>query len=49
MSMIEHRYYKELDARNVHIHHLAKDQGVPFKIDEVYAAAVAMIAQEGGK
>lgn len=47
--MVEHRYYKELDARNVHIYQLTKEQGVPFKIHEVQEAVLAMIKQEQGR
>ena len=44
--MIEHRYYKELDELNVHIYQLKKEQGVPFKIREIYDAAMDMIESE---
>ena len=47
--VIEHRYYKQLDARDIHIHMLAKEEGVPFKIQEVYEAARQMIQFEGGR
>ncbi len=44
--MIEHRYYRQLDQRNVHIYQQKKEQGVPFKVREVYDAAIDMIDQE---
>lgn len=44
--MIEHRYYKELDERNVHIYQYKKEQGVPFKIREIYEATMEMITDE---
>jgi 2-oxoglutarate ferredoxin oxidoreductase subunit alpha len=44
--MIEHRYYRELDERNVHIHQLKKEQGLPFKIREIHMAVLAMIDEE---
>jgi 2-oxoglutarate ferredoxin oxidoreductase subunit alpha len=44
--MIEHRYYKELDELNVHIYQLKKEQGVPFKIREIYDATMDMIETE---
>lgn len=44
--MIEHRYYRELDARNVHIHQLKKEQGTPFKIQEIYSAVLDMLDEE---
>ena len=47
--VIEHRYYKQLDARDIHIHMLAKEEGVPFKIEEIYQAARNMIQVEGGR
>jgi len=46
--MIAHRYYKQLDAQNTHVHMLAKEEGVPFKIREIYEAARQMIQAEGG-
>lgn len=47
--VIEHRYYKQLDARDIHVHMLAKEEGVPFKIQEIYEAARQMIQIEGGR
>lgn len=47
--VLEHRYYKQLDARDIHVHMLAKEEGVPFKIQEIYAAARNMIQVEGGR
>lgn len=44
--MIEHRYYHELDELNVHVHQLKKEQGVPFKIREIYNATLAMLEDE---
>jgi 2-oxoglutarate/2-oxoacid ferredoxin oxidoreductase subunit alpha len=44
--MIEHRYYKQLDELNVHIYHRTKEQGVPFKIHEIYDATMDMIKSE---
>ncbi|MBN1247554.1 MAG: 2-oxoacid:acceptor oxidoreductase subunit alpha [Anaerolineae bacterium] len=44
--MIEHRYYRELDELNVHIYQLKKEQGVPFKIREIYEATMDMIEAE---
>lgn len=44
--MIEHRYYHELDELNVHIYLHKKEQGVPFKVREIYDAAMNMIEQE---
>jgi 2-oxoglutarate ferredoxin oxidoreductase subunit alpha len=44
--MIEHRYYHELDELSVHVHQLKKEQGTPFKIQEIYAAVLDMIDQE---
>ena len=44
--MIEHRYYHELDVRNVHVHQLKKEQGEPFKIQEIYTAVLDMIDEE---
>ena len=44
--MIEHRYYHELDARNIHIHQLKKEQGTPFKIQEIFTAVLDMIEDE---
>ena len=45
--MISHRYYKHLDAEDIHVHMLAKEQGIPFKVKEIYNAAVKMIEEEG--
>jgi 2-oxoglutarate/2-oxoacid ferredoxin oxidoreductase subunit alpha len=45
--MIEHRYYHQLDELNVHIHQHKKEQGVPFKVHEIYDAAMNMIEREG--
>ena len=44
--MIEHRYFRELDERNVRVHQLKKEQGTPFKIQEIYNAVVNMIDDE---
>ncbi len=44
--MIEHRYYRALDARNVHVHKLKKEQGSPFKIQEICTAVLDMIDEE---
>jgi 2-oxoglutarate ferredoxin oxidoreductase subunit alpha len=44
--MIEHRYYRALDERNVHVYQYKKEQGVPLKIREVYDATMDMIDQE---
>jgi 2-oxoglutarate ferredoxin oxidoreductase subunit alpha len=44
--MIEHRYYRELDERNVHIYQEKKEQGVPFKVREIYDAVMRMIEEE---
>jgi len=44
--MIEHRYYRALDARNVHVHKLKKEQGSPFKIQEICTAVLHMIDEE---
>lgn len=46
--VIEHRYYKYLDAKDIHVHMLAKEEGVPFKIQEIYEAVRQMIQLEGG-
>lgn len=47
--MIEHRYYKQLDAGDIHIHMLARERGTPLKVSEIYEAAIEMIVAEGGK
>ncbi len=44
--MIEHRYYRDLDELNIHIYHCKKEQGVPFKIHEIYDATMAMVDEE---
>ncbi|MDF1512516.1 MAG: 2-oxoacid:acceptor oxidoreductase subunit alpha [Anaerolineae bacterium] len=44
--MIEHRYFHDLDEHNVHVHQLKKEQGVPFKIQEIYNAVLDMIDEE---
>jgi pyruvate/2-oxoacid:ferredoxin oxidoreductase alpha subunit len=44
--MIEHRYYRQLDAEDIHVYMLGKEQGIPLKIHEVYDAAVNMIESE---
>ncbi len=44
--MIEHRYYRDLDELNVHIYQQKKEQGVPFKVHEIYDATMDMIDQE---
>ena len=47
--MVEHRYYKQLDAGDIHIHMLARERGTPLKVSEIYEAAIEMIVAEGGK
>ena len=47
--MVEHRYYKQLDAGDIHIHMLARERGIPLKVGEIYEAALKMIVAEGGK
>jgi 2-oxoglutarate ferredoxin oxidoreductase subunit alpha len=44
--MIEHRYYRQLDDEDIHIHMLGKEQGIPLKIGEIYDAVLDMIAEE---
>ncbi len=44
--VIEHHYYKDLDVRDIHVHQLTKEQGLPFKVREIYDAVLKMIAQE---
>lgn len=44
--MIEHRYYHELDERHVRIYQQKKEQGVPFKIREIYDGVMAMLDEE---
>jgi 2-oxoglutarate ferredoxin oxidoreductase subunit alpha len=44
--MIEHRYYHELEKRSVHIYQLKKEQGLPFKVREIYDATMDMIDEE---
>ncbi|MGC9349569.1 MAG: 2-oxoacid:acceptor oxidoreductase subunit alpha [Anaerolineae bacterium] len=44
--MIEHRYYRELDERNIHVYQYKKEQGVPLKVREIYDATMDMIDQE---
>ena len=44
--MIEHRYYRQLDELNVHIYPYKKEQGVPFKVREIYTAAMEMVDHE---
>ncbi len=46
--MISHRYYKQLDSEDIHVHKLAKEKGIPFKVREIYDAAVKMVEEEGG-
>lgn len=41
--MIRHRYSRELIEGQISLHQLRKDQGIPFKIQEIYDAALAMI------
>ncbi len=41
--MIGHRYSRELIEGQITLYPLKKDQGVPFKIQEIYDAALAMI------
>ncbi len=43
--MIEHRYYHELMAQQTRIYPLRKDQGIPFKIREIYQATLQMIEE----
>ncbi len=44
--MVEHRYYKQLDELNIHVYRLTKEQGLPFKIREIYQAVLSMVEQE---
>jgi hypothetical protein len=44
--MVEHRYYRQLDAEDIHVHMLGKERGVPLKIHEIYDAVIAMINDE---
>ncbi|HEY88720.1 MAG TPA: 2-oxoacid:acceptor oxidoreductase subunit alpha [Thermoflexia bacterium] len=44
--MVEHRYYQQLDAGDIHIHMLGKEEGVPFKISEIYEGVLQMIKAE---
>ncbi len=44
--MVEHRYYKQLDRRNIHVYPLTKEQGIPFKVREIYEAVMAMVEKE---
>ncbi|MFP4346171.1 MAG: 2-oxoacid:acceptor oxidoreductase subunit alpha [Anaerolineales bacterium] len=44
--MVEHRYYRQLDAEDIHVHMLGKERGVPLKIHEIYDAVIAMITEE---
>ncbi len=44
--MVEHRYYKALDKRNVHIYPYKKEQGVPLKVREIHEATLEMIDEE---
>lgn len=41
--MIRHRYSRELIEGQITLHQLKKDQGIPFKIQEIYDEALAMI------
>ena len=43
--MIEHRYYKQLDDEDIHIHMLARERGIPLKIGEIYDAVLDMIVE----
>ena len=44
--MIEHRYYKQLDDEDIHIHMLGRERGIPLKIGEIYDAVLDMIVEE---
>ena len=44
--MIEHRYYKQLDEEDIHVHMLGRERGVPLKIHEIYDAVLEMVAAE---
>ncbi|MGC9399633.1 MAG: 2-oxoacid:acceptor oxidoreductase subunit alpha [Anaerolineae bacterium] len=44
--MIEHRYYKQMDEEDIHIHMLARERGIPLKIHEIYDAVLQMITAE---
>ncbi len=44
--MIEHRYYRQLDEENIHIHMLGRERGIPLKIREIYDAVLEMILSE---
>jgi 2-oxoglutarate ferredoxin oxidoreductase subunit alpha len=44
--MIEHRYYREMDERNIHVHPLTKEQGVPFKVRDIQTAVIEMLMAE---
>ena len=44
--MIEHRYYKQLDEEDIHIHMLGRERGIPLKIQEIYDAVLEMILDE---
>ncbi len=46
--MISHRYYRELDAEDIQVHKLPKEEGVPFKVREIYDAIKAMVEEAGG-
>ncbi len=47
--IVEHRYYDVMQCGTVRVHHLAKAQGIPFKVSEIYNALKAMIVEEGGQ
>ncbi len=47
--MVEHRYYKALDERDIHVYMFSKEKGLPLKIGEVYDAAMEMIEAERGR
>ncbi len=44
--MIEHRYYKQLDEEDIHVHMLGQERGIPLKIREIYDAVLEMILDE---
>jgi 2-oxoglutarate ferredoxin oxidoreductase subunit alpha len=44
--MIEHRYYKQLDEEDIHVHMLGRERGIPLKIREIYNAVLEMILDE---
>lgn len=44
--MVEHRYYRQLDELDIHVYRLTKEQGMPFKVAEIYQAVLSMMEQE---